>query len=141
MTSISGKSVIATESVPTDRPIEDVLDALGDPYARDVLIAVCRSARSAKELGDEVDHSIQTVYRRLELLEEAGLLRARTQVARDGNRYKLYESAFDSVLVSVDDEYDLRIYRQEDTPGRFAGVWKALARGSRIGLPPNCNRQ
>lgn len=111
-----------------DRPVEEILNAIGDPYARDVLAAVCQRSSSAKELASQLEHSLQTIYRRLDLLEEHDLIRPRTQIASDGNHYEVFESNFDSVIISVeDDEYDVRIYRREDLPDRFSDLWSELS--------------
>lgn len=112
-----------------DRPIEEILDTIGDQYARDVLAAICREPQSAKELAEELDHSLQTVYRRIDILQGHGLIASRTRIADDGNHYQVFESNFDSVLISMeDDEYDVRIYRKEDLPERFTGLWDELSR-------------
>jgi predicted transcriptional regulator len=111
-------------------PIEEILDTIGDRYARDVLSAICREPRSAKELAEELDHSLQTVYRRIDLLEEHDLVSARTRIAADGNHHQVYDSNFDSVLISVeDDAYDVRIYRRDDLPDRFGDLWENLGGG------------
>lgn len=110
------------------QPVESILDTIGDPYARDVLAAVCRSPHSAKELADELDQSLQTVYRRIDTLKDHELVTSRTEFVDDGNHYEVFESNFDSVLVSVeDDEYDVRIFRREDLPDRFSSLWDSLA--------------
>jgi predicted transcriptional regulator len=109
-------------------PIEDILDTIGDPYARDVLAAICREPRSAKELAGELDHSLQTVYRRIDILEENDLVSTRMRIADDGNHHKVYDSNFDGVLISVEDaEYDVEIYRREDLPERFGDLWDDLS--------------
>lgn len=109
--------------------IEEILDAIGDQYARDVLAAICRSPRSAKELADDLGFSPQTVYRRTDLLEEHGLIMTKTRIADDGNHHQVYASNFDSVLISVEEsEYDVEIYRRDDLPGRFNDLWDELGR-------------
>lgn len=110
-----------------DRSIEDVLDTIGDEHARRVLAAISRESQSAKELAEECDLSLPTVYRRLEMLEEYDLVRDRTLVADDGNHYKVYESNFESTVISLeDDEYKVRIYREENLPDRFSQLWDEL---------------
>lgn len=116
------------ESQNPERPVEAVLDTIGDEYARDVLAIVCRGVDSAAEIADELDHSIQTVYRRLNLLEEHALIDSRTQLVADGNHHQVFEATFESVVISVaDEEYDVRIYRQGDLPDRFATLWDDLS--------------
>ena len=110
-----------------DRPIEDILDTIGDEHARRVLASISREPKSAKELAEECDLSLPTIYRRVELLEENDLVKDRTLVAEDGNHYKVYESNFESTVISLeDDEYRVRIYREENLPDRFGQLWDDL---------------
>ena len=110
-----------------DQPIEEVLDTIGDEHARDVLAAISVEPKSAKELAEECDLSLPTVYRRLEMLDEYDLVTDRTLVAEDGNHFKVYESNFESTVISLeDDEYRVRIYREENLPDRFSQLWDDL---------------
>ena len=110
-----------------DQPIEEVLDTIGDEHARDVLAAISVEPKSAKELAEECDLSLPTVYRRLEMLDEYDLVTDRTLVAEDGNHFKMYESNFESTVISLeDDEYRVRIYREENLPDRFSQLWDDL---------------
>ena len=110
-----------------DRSIEEILDTIGDKHARRVLSAISREPKSAKELSEECDLSLPTVYRRIEMLEEYKLVTDRTLVAEDGNHYKVFESNFESTVISLeDDEYKVRIYRTENLPDRFSQLWDEL---------------
>jgi len=110
-----------------DRSIEEILDTIGDQHARRVLAAISHDAKSAKELAEECDLSLPTVYRRIEMLDEYSLVTDRTLVAEDGNHYKVYESNFESTVISLeDDEYRVRIYREENLPDRFSQLWDEL---------------
>jgi predicted transcriptional regulator len=110
-----------------ERTIEDILDTIGDEHARGVLAAVSTEPRSAKELNESLDLSLPTVYRRLELLSEHDLVTAENRVAEDGNHYEVYIANFDSTVISLeDDEYDVRIFRRENAPDRFAQLWDDL---------------
>jgi predicted transcriptional regulator len=110
-----------------DRSIEEVLDTIGDQHARHVLAAISHEPKSAKELAEECDMSLPTVYRRIEMLQEYDLVTERTLVADDGNHYKVYESNFESTVISLqDDEYRVRIYREENLPDRFSQLWDEL---------------
>jgi DNA-binding transcriptional ArsR family regulator len=115
--------------VAEDRTIEEVLDTIGDEKARDVLAAISEEPRSAKELGESLEMSLPTVYRRIEMLEDNQLVTSRTFVAEDGNHYDIYESNFDSTVIRLeDDQYDVRIYRKENVPDRFASLWDDLSK-------------
>ena len=110
-----------------ERSIEDILDTIGDQHARRVLAAISREPKSAKELGEECDLSLPTVYRRIEMLKEYDLVTDRTLVAEDGNHYKVFESNFESTVITLeDDEYKVRIYRTENLPDRFSQLWDEL---------------
>ena len=110
-----------------ERSIEEILNTIGDEHARRVLAAISRNPRSAKELADECDISLPTIYRRLELLQEHELITERTAVAEDGNHYNIYECNFDSTVISLEDEeYKMRIYREENLPDRFGKLWDEL---------------
>ena len=114
--------------VADDRPIEDILDTIGDEHARRVLASISREPKPAKELAEECDLSLPTIYRRIEMLEEHDLVKDQTLVADDGNHYKVYECNFESTVISLDDdEYRVRIYREENLPDRFSQLWDDLS--------------
>lgn len=114
--------------VDDDRPIEEILNTIGDEHARTVLAAVSRDPRSAKELAEACDLSLPTIYRRLDLLDDHDLVTERTVVTDEGNHYSVYECNFDSTVISLeDDEYRVRIYRRENVPDRFTQLWDELA--------------
>jgi predicted transcriptional regulator len=113
--------------VDEERSIEEILDTIGDEHARRVLAAISREPRSAKELAEECDLSLPTVYRRIEMLNEYDLVKDQTLVADDGNHYKIYESNFESTVISLEEnEYRVRIYREENLPDRFSQLWDDL---------------
>lgn len=113
-----------------DRPIEEILDTIGDERARRILAAISEESRSAKELAKELDYSVATVYRRIDLLSEHDLINEQTLVAPDGNHYKIYECNFNSTVIALEgDEYDVRIFREENLPDRFSQLWDDLAEG------------
>lgn len=110
------------------RSVEEVLDTIGDEYARDVLALICDKAYSAQEIANHLNHSENTVYRRVNTLKEHGLVETQTKIVEDGNHYQVHEAAFDSVVVSVEEEeYDVEIYRREELPYQFASLWDDLA--------------
>lgn len=109
------------------RVIEDILKTLGDEQARTILAAISQDSQSAKELADNLDFSLTTVYRRLELLEENELITARTELADDGNHYKVYECNFSKTVISLDDgEYEVQVFREQSPPERLADIWDEL---------------
>jgi DNA-binding transcriptional ArsR family regulator len=110
---------------------EEILDTLGDRHARRVLAAVEGGSRSADEIASRLDLSLPTVYRRLETLTEHDLVDDRTLVADDGNHYKVYDCAFESTVVSLEDgAYEVRVFRRDDVPDRFRRLWDELSGGT-----------
>jgi len=114
--------------VEEDRSIEDVLNTIGDEHARTVLAAISREPRSAKELSEQCDLSLPTIYRRLEILQKHDLVTEETAVADDGNHYNVYNCNFDSTVIQLEDEeYRVRIYRKGNIPDRFTQLWDDLS--------------
>ncbi|RQG98146.1 ArsR/SmtB family transcription factor [Natrarchaeobius oligotrophus] len=110
-----------------EAPIEEILNTIGDEHARTVLASISREPGSAKELADRLDLSQPTIYRRIDVLQEYDLIKERTLVADDGNHYKEYTCNFNSTVISLeDDEYDVRIFREENLPDRFSRLWDDL---------------
>lgn len=112
-----------------NRSVEEILDMIGDPRAREILISISREPRSANDLADELGYAASTVYRRLDDLEEQDLVTSETKIARDGNHFQEYRCNFESTLISIDDdEYEVRIFRRDNLPDRFSQLWDDLSR-------------
>jgi predicted transcriptional regulator len=114
--------------VDEDCSVEQMLDTMGDSYARQILAALSEESRPAKALAETCDISLPTVYRRLDQLETHDLVTSHTEVDENGNEFKLYDCNFESTVISLDDEYeyDVRIYRRQNLPGRFSQLWDEL---------------
>lgn len=109
------------------RPIEDILDTIGDEHARHILAELSGRPQSAKELAEELELSEPTVYRRLKILQDHDLVVSQTLVADDGNHYEQYECNFNSTVISLSDaDYDVKIFREENLPDKFSQLWNDL---------------
>ena len=107
-----------------DSSVEGVLEALGDAEARRILATINPEPLSAKEIGERLDLSLPTVYRRLDMLESLDLVAARTLIAENGNHYKVFECNFESTIVTLEDEeFDVEVAHQETLPERFSSLW------------------
>lgn len=86
-----------TEQPPTREPTdpEELLSLLGDEYARAVLEAIAQTPRSGREIVDETGFSKATVYRRLDRLEEAGLVASQTVFDPDGHHRERFHTTFE----------------------------------------------
>lgn len=123
------KSAFSERPSSNDEPtIEQMLETIGDQGARTILATLSQEPRSAKELTEQLEYSAATIYRRLNLLEQHDLVESQTVVADDGNHYQIYKCTFDSTVIRLqDDEYDIRIFRTDNLPDRFANVWDELS--------------
>jgi DNA-binding HxlR family transcriptional regulator len=78
---------------------ETVLELLTDEYARALVDALQDGPRPARELVGECDGSRPTVYRRLNRLEAAGLVAARTVPHPEGHHRKEFRATVEAVSV------------------------------------------
>ncbi|MFB6243360.1 MAG: ArsR/SmtB family transcription factor [Halobaculum sp.] len=78
------------------------LELLSDDCARRILEIVAADATAARDISERLDVSRTTVYRRLDRLEEAGLLETGMEYDPDGHHRKVFELAVDRLAVSLD---------------------------------------
>ena len=83
---------------------EELLELLGDEYTRRVLQAVVSEPKSGREVVEEASVSKATAYRRLETLQEAGLVESRTVFDPDGHHHEQFRAILDGVTVELRDE-------------------------------------
>ncbi len=104
------RATTSADSMPTVAA-EQLLELLGDEYARRVLRVVTEQPRTGSEIADAADVSKPTAYRRLERLEEAGLVDSTQRLDPNGHHCKQFhavvegidfEFGADGVSVSVD---------------------------------------
>ena len=107
--------------------LETVLRSLEDDNCRAILRVLDRP-KSASELCEACDLSSSTVYRKLELLRDAALVREYTDVRSDGPNVTRYERDFTDVSIAItDDEFTMSVARPErDAEGRLASFWSAM---------------
>ncbi len=92
------------ESGGDDRPSlddEDLLGLLGDEYTRRVLQAVADERRSGREVMDAADVSKATAYRRLDRLQEAGLVDSELVIDPKGHHHEEFFAVVDRADISV----------------------------------------
>ncbi|WP_256687531.1 ArsR/SmtB family transcription factor [Halococcus qingdaonensis] len=117
-----------TADDPDDPSLQTVLQSLDDDHCRAIL-SLLDSPKSASELRDECELSSSTVYRKLELLRESGLVREYTEVRRDGPNVTLYERDFSEITIGVDDDggFTMSVTRPEtNAEDRLATFWSAM---------------
>lgn len=106
---------------------EDLLELLGEPLVRQILAATSREACSAKELSEDCDVALSTIYRRVEDMVAHDLLVERTQIESDGSHHSIYKANIDHLDIDVKDgSIDVRIHVREDAAERFSRIWEDI---------------
>jgi DNA-binding transcriptional ArsR family regulator len=93
-----------------------VLDALGSPVRRAILQELRAGPRAVGEIAAGLPVSRPAVSRHLRVLEDAGLVQARGDGAR--NVYSIRMQGFASVRDFVDDFWDVALARLEEIARR-----------------------
>lgn len=82
------------------RDAEFLLDLLGDEYTQRVLAAISDDALSGSELIDRTGVSKATAYRRLDDLQDAGIVESGMRIDPDGHHCELYQLAVEELAIS-----------------------------------------
>ena len=105
-----------------------IIEYLADRCIRKILGLTSKKEYSAIELSSELNTSISTVYRKLKLLELAGLIKhVKTVINLTGNEEKYYHCIIREVKISFKcDELSVSL-EKEDYSDKFVRLWKRLA--------------
>ncbi len=102
----SGGNATDGSSAPLDQPgrtrKERAIHALGDPVNRELLAVMNDQPRSVQELLAQVSVPKSSVYNRLHVLRELGLVAVqRTIITSDGKRTDLFRSLVEEARIEV----------------------------------------
>jgi len=100
MTSYTSPPTPTTDEPDPDRT-DEVLALLEDDYSRSILEAVHAEPRSARDLVEVCDASRATVYRRLDRLDDVGLVDSWLSYDADGHHRTVFEATLDAVTVGL----------------------------------------
>jgi DNA-binding transcriptional ArsR family regulator len=109
-------------------PTEDILKALDDPDCRAILRETAKPM-TANELVDTCDIPRSTLYRKLELLSSASLIREREKIKSVGGRVTHYRRSFEDITIRIDDDgkFSVSLNRsQQPTDQRLADMWSTM---------------
>lgn len=108
---------------------EDIFDVLGSELARHILVLASDESRSARQLAERCGASLPTVYRRVDALQEYGLLDEELRIDEQGNKFRLFETRLNRVCFEVDDDgFDVDVEFRRDTVDQFEAFWTDLER-------------
>lgn len=94
---------------------DDILDALGDPKTRRCCYALAENPKSARELADATGYSLPTVYRRLNALQQAGIIESRTRLDPNGDHHDTFVAHHTRIRIDIGDNVQVQI-EQTDEP-------------------------
>lgn len=111
----------------TDDSADELLELLGEERVRQILAATSREPLSAKELSEECDVALSTIYRRVEDMIANDLLVEGTQIEGDGSHHSVYEANIDHLDVAVKDgTIAVKMHVREDAAKRFSRIWSDI---------------
>ncbi|MFB6227209.1 MAG: ArsR/SmtB family transcription factor [Halobacteriales archaeon] len=96
------RSAGTTERGVEEADQEAILSLMSDDYARRILDALGAQSLSARELIDRIDASRATVYRRLDKLEEAGIVESTMDIHPEGHHRKQFRVTVDRVNLAFE---------------------------------------
>jgi predicted transcriptional regulator len=110
----------------------NVLDLFGDSIARATLVIASEGSVSVPDIAEQLDVSDSTIYRRIDPLMEANLLKEHRRIDRHGNQHKEYETILDEVTFAIEDgSYRVDIQVNQDLGDDFESMWSDLESTSR----------
>jgi DNA-binding HxlR family transcriptional regulator len=87
----------------SDSAAPATLDLLDDEYAREILLALTGGPQRGRDLAAACEASRPTVYRRVNSLEDAGLVTTETSIDPDGHHCKEFRLVRDRLTVTFAD--------------------------------------
>lgn len=111
---------------------DELLEALGKKYNPEILRRTYEP-KSAQELSDELDIPIATSYRRVEQLEELGLLAEEgKKFSEEGRQRTVYRRKVDGITIVLGrDELTIEFDERTEAKNKLADVWDDLKRPQR----------
>ncbi|PSP17566.1 ArsR family transcriptional regulator [Halobacteriales archaeon QH_10_67_13] len=106
---------------------DNVIEVLASEESRTILSAASVRPMSAKELEQICDVSLPTVYRRINVLVEYGLLSEQQAVDPEKGQYKRFRTDLKEVRIAADDGgFNIDIKLRRDTVDRFGEMIRDL---------------
>lgn len=93
-----------TDPEPPEVDTEELLGLLSNDYARAIMAEISDEALPAREIAQRLDISRATVYRRLDWLEEAGVLKSTMSCEPNGNHRQRFRVIVDRLALSLESD-------------------------------------
>lgn len=108
----------------------DVVTLLSDEYNQRILRYTREEPRSVATISDLCDADPSTIYRRIDSLEEYGLITGQHQLDPDGHHHTVYSAQLREVRIRLEEEgFDVEIERlvEEESPAdRFTRLYEGF---------------
>ncbi len=112
---------------------EMLIELLGNKYSRAIMSLTSRMECSAMLLCHELGIPLATVYRKLKLLEDNGLVKhVKTIIHLSGNEEKYYRCAIHDVKVSFHKGMLSVKFDKENCDDKIVRLWKRLAQSDNL---------
>jgi len=116
----------SSEDDPPD--IDAVLEALCDDDCRTILEEL-KEPKTARTLLERCDIPRSTLYRKLDRLSEATLVREGTEIRKDGSHASRYGVDFEEIVVTRDGPLQIEVERPaRRADERLAEMWSEVRR-------------
>lgn len=107
---------------------EMFFELLANKYSQTILSLTSKKECSANQLSQELDIPLATVYRKLKLMENTGLVKhVKSIINLSGNEEKYYRCAIREATVHIHDGIFSVDFKKEDHSDKIIRLWKRLA--------------
>ncbi len=86
-----------------------ILNTLGDLYSTTILNTVQEISKSVMKINNETKIPISTVYRRIQILDDLGLLKVTGSINKEGKKYFSYKSKVKSIQAKYDGKLEVEV--------------------------------
>jgi predicted transcriptional regulator len=94
---------------------ESFVRTITDCECRRILSAIETEAKAVKELSEECDIPLSTTYRKVNRLQEAGLVEEKIELSSSGNHTSVYRQEFDGAMITLseDGEFEVELVSEQ----------------------------
>ena len=92
-------------TVEQEERTEGILEVMSNKYSRDLLKVTQIIPKTAFQIAEETKIPISTVYRRIQRLQDVGLVRSSGEITLEGKRHSLYQSKVKAISAKIAGEF------------------------------------
>ena len=92
-------------TVEQEEKTEGTLEVMSNKYSRDLLRVTQTIPKPAFKIAEETKIPISTVYRRIQKLQDVGLIRSSGEITLEGKRHSRYQSKVKAISAKIAGEF------------------------------------